>query len=63
MNLITKFNLKEKVKLPELIHKDLQGIIIGIWIGEEGIQYKVRYFWECKPQEIFFYESELKKGE
>ncbi|MFH0806075.1 MAG: hypothetical protein V1901_04320 [Patescibacteria group bacterium] len=58
MNL--KFDLLETIKIPQL-HKDLKGIILSIWIGEQGIQYKVRYFWECKPQEVYFYEWELEK--
>jgi hypothetical protein len=59
MNL--KFNIHDKVKLPKEIHKELTGNVISIWIGEDGIQYKIRYFWECKPNEIYFYESELEK--
>jgi hypothetical protein len=56
-----KFNLHEKVKLPKEIHKEITGNIIAIFIGDEGIQYKVRYFWECKPIEVYFFESELEK--
>ena len=56
-----KFNLHDKVKLPKSIHKDLEGIIISIWITDKGIKYEVRYFWQSKAQEVFFYEWELKK--
>jgi len=58
-----KFNLHDKVKLPEKILKDISGIITVIYIADEGIQYKVRYFWECKPQDVYFYEWELEKYE
>jgi hypothetical protein len=59
MNL--KFQVKERVVLPEDIVKNMGGTIIGIWICEMGIQYKVRYFWQGKAEEIYFYEQELKK--
>lgn len=58
-----KFKLHERVKLPEEILKDISGIITLISIEDSGVQYKVRYFWEAKPQEIYFYEWELKKYE
>jgi len=58
-----KFKLHDKVKLPENILKDISGIVIAIYISDESIQYKIRYFWECKPQEVYFYEWELKKYE
>ena len=61
MNLTTIFNLNEKVRLPEMVHKELYGIVMGIWIDNGGLQYKVRYFWESKPLESYFLESELKK--
>jgi len=61
MNLITKFNLRSKVKLPIAVHKDITGVVIAIWICDDGLQYKVRYFWESKPQEVYFYESELEE--
>lgn len=58
-----KFELHDKVKLPKEIHKDLTGIIIGIWITDKGEQYLVRYFWECKANEVYFYNWELEKYE
>ena len=56
-----KFELHDKVKLPLEIHKELTGIVVGIYISDKGIQYLVRYFWECKSSEIYFYEWELEK--
>jgi hypothetical protein len=37
--------------------------VLSIWISDEGLQYKIRYFWESKPQEVYFFESELKEAE
>jgi hypothetical protein len=54
-----KFQLKQRVKLPVEVHKDISGRILSIWIGDDGIQYKVRYFWESKPTEVYFFEDEL----
>lgn len=56
-----KFKLHETVKLPEAIHKEINGIVIGIWIVDKAIEYQVRYFWEGKAQEVYFYEWELEK--
>jgi len=58
-----KFELHDKVKLPLAIYKDLNGIIIAIYISDKGIQYLVRYFWECKAVECYFYEWEIEKYE
>jgi hypothetical protein len=55
------FKLGEKIRLPQIVHKELYGIIIAIFIDSGGIQYKVRYFWESKPQEVYFYNNELIK--
>lgn len=60
-DIIFKFQIGEKVRLPENVHKELYGIIINIYIDREGKQYKVRYFWESKPQEVYFYEEELRE--
>ena len=56
-----KLNINDKVKLPEEVHKELYGIVRSIYIDREGIQYKIRYFWESKPQEVYFNENELIK--
>ena len=63
MLLTTKFDLGNKVRLPEMVHKELYGIVTAIFIDREGVQYKVRYFWESKPQEVYFYDYELIKEE
>ena len=57
MNL--KFSVKDKVRLPEDIASGIEGVIIGIWICGTGIQYKVRYFYQGKAEEVYFYEDEL----
>jgi hypothetical protein len=54
-----KFSIDERIKLPESVHKELYGVVIGIWIDRGGISYKIRYFWESKPQEVYFLENEL----
>ena len=58
-----KFKLRDKVKLPEEVHKNMNGNIIAIFIGDTGIQYKVRYYWQSDAKEIYFYENELIKIE
>jgi len=51
-----KFNIQDKVKIIEL---DLIGIVTSIWVVEVGIKYNIRYFWEGKAEELYFYEWEL----
>ncbi len=53
-----KFSLWATVKIPVLNEK-IEGRVIGIWIAEQGIQYKVRYFWAGKAEEVYFFEDEL----
>lgn len=54
-----KFDLHQKVNILPL-HKDLIGTILSIWITSMGTRYEVRYFWENKPNDVYFYEWELK---
>ena len=56
-----KFNVHDKVKLPKSINVDLEGIVISIWITDNAIRYEVRYFWQGKAQEVYFYGWELEK--
>ncbi len=58
-----KFELHDKIKLPLEIYKDLSGIVIGIYISDKATQYLVRYFYECKANECYFYEWEIEKYE
>lgn len=61
MKIETKFDIEETVFLPKL-HKDLTGIVTDIPITGNYTKYWVRYFWECKPQDVCFFEFELNKG-
>lgn len=56
------FNLHDIIKLPKAIHDNLGGLIVAIYITDKGIQYLVRYFWECKANEVYFYEWEIEKA-
>jgi hypothetical protein len=58
MNIEIKFNVGESVTIPQL-HKDIEGVVIGIWITEKGITYLVRYLWMGKAEEVYFYAREL----
>jgi len=59
MIITAKFDLGNEVRLPEAVHKELYGIITAILIDRDGIQYRIRYFWESKPQDVYFYDYEL----
>jgi len=57
---MNNFNVLDNVSIIPL--ENIKGQIIAIWIGiKNDIQYKVRYFTNCKAEEIYFYEWELKK--
>ena len=55
-----KFNLKDRVTIIDL---DWKGIIIAIFIGNLGVQYQVRYFYNGDAKEVYFFEHELEKVE
>ena len=35
------------------------GRIVAIVISEYGTRYEVRYFWDGRPEQTFFFEDEL----
>ena len=51
-----KFWLFQRIKIKEI---EWFGTIIGVWIGDSGVQYKVRYIYQGKPEEVYFIEDEL----
>jgi hypothetical protein len=53
-----KFNLQDKVKIISL---DISGVVISIYIVAKAITYQVRYCWQGKFEEVYFYEWELLK--
>lgn len=50
------FKLGDWVKVDEI---DRQGRVISILVDQSGVQYRVRYFDNAKPQEVLFYGDEL----
>lgn len=52
------FNIGDKVKVKEL---NIKGKVSGIYIDAAEVSYKVRYFFESKPQEVYFCDYELEK--
>ena len=55
-----KYKVGEKVKLPS-VHKEIEGVIVSIYITNKGIEYKTRYFWKGTPQEVYFFDWEIEK--
>lgn len=53
-----KFNIGNFVYIPNVGDKAI-GRIIAIWIQSERIEYKVRYFFQGKAEEVYFLEDEL----
>lgn len=51
------FNIKDKVNIIEL---NLTGKVIGIYINLSGdVSYKVRYFHNEEPKEVYFEDYEI----
>jgi hypothetical protein len=46
------FSLHDEVRLPELIHRDLTGIILSIWITDKGTKYEVRSLYKNDTEEV-----------
>ena len=53
-----KFLPQDKVKIIEL---GVKGVVTSVWFDFGSLQFKVRYFWQGKAEEIYFYENELEK--
>ena len=53
-----KFNFGDKVIVKQL---KAEGRIIAIVIAEVGVRYEVRYFWEGRPEQVYFLEDELEE--
>lgn len=51
-----KYALFTKVKIKEL---KLYGKVLSVIIFDRGIKYEVRYFDNCEPKNVWFYEDEL----
>ena len=45
-----------KVRIKEL---ERNGIVRAVFIGDTGVQYKVRYFDNAESNEVYFYPDEL----
>ena len=56
MEIRTKFDIREVVKINEL---KVDGKIISIHIRELGLTYTVRYFDNAEVKTVDFYEEEL----
>ena len=57
MKIVTKFNINQKVNIPEI---KIKGVIQSVWIlSNNSIKYEVRYFDNAKVNTVFFFEHEL----
>lgn len=57
MNIETKYELKQKVKILPLDGKI--GTIDGIYIGFGGIKYYISYYVDYDEKENYFYEEDV----
>lgn len=49
-------NIGDRVKVKDL---GIRGRVCGIYISSSEVSYKVRYFFDNKPQEVYFVADEL----
>jgi hypothetical protein len=50
------FTIGQKVTIQQLERK---GRIVGLYYGDTGAQYQVRYFDNGAPQTVYFYRDEI----
>jgi hypothetical protein len=58
MEIITPFDLGDVVRINEL---EVKGRIVGVYIYNDGVEFKTRYFIDGKLQIEYFIASELSK--
>lgn len=51
-----KFELGDRVKIVEL---KCSGRVVGIFVGDSGAQFNVRYFYNGEAKTVYFYTDEL----
>lgn len=56
MTIESPFSLRQRV---HIIPLNLDGIVWSIWLGEDGLQINVRYFYNGKAETVYFSTDEL----
>lgn len=50
------FGINDQVMIPAL---ETKGRVVGLYYGDTGAQYQVRYFFNGCPQTVYFYRDEI----
>jgi len=50
--------INQPVMIPAL---ETKGRVVGLYYGETGAQYQVRYFFNGSPQTVYFYRDEIEE--
>lgn len=56
MEINFKFAIGDKVMIKEI---ETKGIVLSVWAGRRGEEYQVRYCYNGKFEEIYFFEHEI----
>ena len=56
MTIETKFDYMQRVWIRELSR---EGTVVGIFRDGDGVQYRVRYFWDGDAKSVYFFADEL----
>lgn len=59
MGILVEFNIGDKVRINVL--DGLKGRVNAVLWSRDGIEYRVRYFYNCKLEEVYFMADELEK--
>lgn len=51
-----KFPIGDRVKIKII---EIEGIVLSVWVGRRGEEYQVRYCYNGKFEEIYFFEHEI----
>lgn len=55
-SIIPAFWPRDKVLIPEL---GATGRVLSLYYGDQGLQYRVRYFHSGHAEEVYFFQDEL----
>jgi hypothetical protein len=59
MQIDFKYNLKDKVRIPQL---ETEGFVRGVYYGSRGPEYHISYFHEGARRVEYFFEEELSES-
>jgi hypothetical protein len=60
-HVILEFSIEQEVTIKQIPEKP--GVVTAVFLDGGSTQYKVRYFYEGDPKEVYFYAWELEESQ